>query len=257
MKSRVKASLIHLSLSVMVVVAVLAFIYFVSFPYPFFDAMGTGEVLYIIAAVDVVLGPAMTLIIFNPAKKSLKADLAIIAFIQLAALSYGFHTAFSARPVYAVFYQDRFHLISALQVPKAELNATGRFMLPINGPEFTAVDWPEEKEKTRSLIQQTTSTGTSLLQLIRYYQPLAAYEKPLKKQWLPVQTLIDGQPKRKIATANNLVQSALAGRNIKMSDVFFIPLQGKGQDMSVLIDGRDLSIIAVLPIHPWAQPEDA
>jgi len=62
--------------------------------------------------VDVILGPLITLTVFNRSKprSELVRDLTVVGLIQLAALGYGLWTVFVARPVHLVFEYDRFRV---------------------------------------------------------------------------------------------------------------------------------------------------
>lgn len=110
---RVKAALIHLLLSACVVGLVLLLMLYVWYPDGFFKLLGGGDLLYIIAGVDVCLGPLLTLAVFNPAKKSLKLDLAVIALLQISALLYGAHVMFQSRPVFSVLEENLFKVTLA------------------------------------------------------------------------------------------------------------------------------------------------
>jgi hypothetical protein len=83
----------------------------------------------IVVTVDVILGPLITLAVFNRAKPwtELRRDLVIVALIQLSALGYGLWTVFVARPVHLVFEYDRFRVVHAVEVPPEMLAA--RFVL--------------------------------------------------------------------------------------------------------------------------------
>ena len=85
-------------LSFAVATAVLAFMLSLWYPGPLFEAAGGDRLVFILVAVDVTLGPLITLVIFKAGKKGLKFDLAVIASLQLAALVYGMHTVYVARP---------------------------------------------------------------------------------------------------------------------------------------------------------------
>ncbi|MEO7743376.1 MAG: creatininase family protein [Usitatibacter sp.] len=89
---------------------------FLWFPQPLFRGAGGRDLFLVLALVDVTIGPLITLVIFKPGKPGLKFDLATIAVLQLAALSYGTHVLFEARPVWVVFLKDRFDLIRANQI---------------------------------------------------------------------------------------------------------------------------------------------
>lgn len=110
---RVKAAFIHLLLSACVVGFVLFLMLFVWYPDGFFNLLGGGDLLYIIAGVDVCLGPLLTLAVFNPAKKSLKFDLAVIALLQISALLYGANVMFQSRPVFNVLEENLFKVTLA------------------------------------------------------------------------------------------------------------------------------------------------
>ena len=111
----------HLALSAIIGATVLAAMIFVWYPPPYFEAAGGNDLVLLMLGVDVALGPLLTLAVFNPRKGmgKLRFDLAVIAFFQLAALAYGVHVMFIARPSYLVFAVDRFDLVMANTLPDA------------------------------------------------------------------------------------------------------------------------------------------
>lgn len=111
--TRLKAAGIHLALSVLIVAIVLCLMLFVWYPQGFFKLLGGGELVFLIAGVDVCLGPLLTLAVFNPAKKSLKFDLAFIGIVQICALLYGANVMFQSRPVFNVLEEDIFKVTLA------------------------------------------------------------------------------------------------------------------------------------------------
>jgi hypothetical protein len=120
--TRWQAAPIHLLISAVIATLVVGTMLLVWYPQPYFLAAGGITLVLLLVGVDVVLGPLLTLIVFDPKKKSLKIDLAIIAALQLAALAYGGWTMFSARPVYVAFAGDRFHLVAANEISPADLD---------------------------------------------------------------------------------------------------------------------------------------
>lgn len=117
--NRYKAAGIHLAISAAVAVVVLALLLLVWYPQPYFRLAGGAGLMLILIGVDVVMGPLLTLIVFDPAKKSLKLDLAVIAALQVAALAYGITVIAQARPVFVVFAGDRFTVVAANQIDPA------------------------------------------------------------------------------------------------------------------------------------------
>ena len=110
-------------LSALIAATVVTIMLLVWYPPPYFDAMGGQGLLKILVGVDVTLGPLLTLIIFDPRKKSLRFDLSVIAALQIAALAYGVWVMFEARPVYTAFAMDRFDIVSANQLDPSDLDA--------------------------------------------------------------------------------------------------------------------------------------
>ena len=73
--TKLRAFAIHLIVSATVILAFLGVMFFVWYPVPYFETDGGWKVLRILAGVDVVLGPLLTLIVFKPGKPSTPPDL--------------------------------------------------------------------------------------------------------------------------------------------------------------------------------------
>ena len=106
--TRWKAFGLHLAISAFIAATVIALVVMLWYPRPYFVAMGGETLLRLLIGVDVVVGPLITLIIFDTKKPRLKYDLATIAVLQVAALAYGSYVMFQARPVYTVFVGESF-----------------------------------------------------------------------------------------------------------------------------------------------------
>ena len=77
---RVKASAIHLTLSLAIAALAGALVFGVWYPYPYREISGGRELFLILVIVDVILGPLMTLAVFNRVKPwpVLRRDLIVI-----------------------------------------------------------------------------------------------------------------------------------------------------------------------------------
>lgn len=101
LKSRLKAFSIHLSISALAFFVILYFILLHWYPSPHFAVNGGWQGVRIMLFVDIVLGPVLTLILFNPTKvkSDIILDLSIIAIIQISAFIWGVYAVHSQRPV--------------------------------------------------------------------------------------------------------------------------------------------------------------
>ena len=73
----------HLSFSLLLGLAVFALFRWVWYPDALFELGGAGKLMALVVGIDVVLGPLLTLIVFNPRKRSLIWDLAVILALQI------------------------------------------------------------------------------------------------------------------------------------------------------------------------------
>lgn len=113
MKARVLASVTHLLASLAVISVFLLVVYFIWYPGPLSELHGVIDAIKVVIGVDIVLGPLITLIIFNTRKqrKELVRDISVIVLVQISALAWGAYTTFMVRPVFVVFYYDAFHSV--------------------------------------------------------------------------------------------------------------------------------------------------
>ena len=116
LRSKLKATGIHLCLSIAVFVYLAYLIYYVWYPQPYFTVDGGWQGIRLVGAVDLVLGPLITFLIFDPNKsrKAIMFDLVTILIIQAGALAYGIYTTYVQRPV-ALVLIDEFVVSSTME----------------------------------------------------------------------------------------------------------------------------------------------
>jgi hypothetical protein len=107
--TKLKATGVHLSMSVIVFVYLAYQIYYNWYPQPYFAVDGGWQGIRLIGAVDLVLGPLITFLIFDLRKRrrEILLDLTVIAVIQFGALAYGISLTYNQRPVAIVLIDDR------------------------------------------------------------------------------------------------------------------------------------------------------
>lgn len=151
----------HLLLSILIALAVTGLVYGLWYPGAYVRMAGGTGLLLTIIAVDVVVGPLLTFLIFDIRKprRYLVFDIAVIGLVQATALAYGMYSVFLARPVAMVYEGDRFRVISAADVVREELPKApeGLRALSLTGPRLMAV------RKSRSLEELTNSLDRALI----------------------------------------------------------------------------------------------
>lgn len=248
--NRWKAAAIHLGLSALIAATVLTAMLLVWYPPPYFDAMGGQGLVKILVGVDVSLGPLLTLIIFNPKKKSLRFDLSIIAALQVTALVYGVWVMFEARPVYTAFALDRFDIVSANEIDPADLaDAPPEYRdLPLAGPRVVGIRYPDKQKETEAWnkLLFTAAAGKDAPQFPKYYVPYADIAADVLKKAKPLATLAKEKPESK-----SEVDAFVAKSGRAESDFVYVPLMGRGAAMTAVLDARDAKIAGYLPVDPY------
>lgn len=113
--NRFVAFLIHLGISLLIFAVLAYVVLFVWYPDFFFAADGGWQGMRIIVFVDLVLGPTLTLVVFNRTKPraELRRDLSMIAAFQLVCLSAGSYVVYQSRPIAMVYVDGSFYSMTA------------------------------------------------------------------------------------------------------------------------------------------------
>lgn len=127
---RWKAFGIHLAISLLILGALLWVLFYYWFPGYLFDTDGGWQALRVIAGVDIILGPLLTLIAASPKKSSteLRKDFTVIGLIQVCALSAGTWLAWDNRPWAMLWYDGMIYSLpwSALRDEPSALEGIAR-----------------------------------------------------------------------------------------------------------------------------------
>lgn len=111
--NRYQAFATHMAISLVIFFILLVCITQYWYPGILFDTGNGWKAIGMIVGIDLILGPLLTLIVFNPKKSSLKFDLSVIALVQTAALIYGTWTIHQTRPIALAFVNTHFITIYA------------------------------------------------------------------------------------------------------------------------------------------------
>jgi hypothetical protein len=106
--NRYHAFAIHMAISLVIFFILLVCITQYWYPGILFDSSNGWKAVGLIVGIDLILGPLLTLLVFNPAKSSIKFDLWVIALIQTSALIYGIWTIQTTRPLAIAYVNSSF-----------------------------------------------------------------------------------------------------------------------------------------------------
>lgn len=247
--TRWNASALHLGISAAIATAVVTLMLAVWYPGPYFAAMGGDTLIMLLIGVDVILGPLITLIVFDPAKRHLKFDLSVIAALQLAALAYGCGVMFAARPVYTVFVVDRFETVAANQVDEASLAAAKAEefrTLPLSGPRIIAARQPDTPQRQAEIVVSAMDGGPDLANLADLYVPYAQFRQSAARAARPLAELAKRQPE-----AVPAIRALAAGPRGSDGALGFLPMKARNRDMAVVVDTKSGEVVDILPVNPW------
>lgn len=131
-----KAFLIHFGISLLIFIVLAAIMRIIWYPGDLFVMDGGLQGLQLIAPIDLVLGPALTLCFYRPWKKNIRFDMAAIATVQIAALSYGVYATYQQRPAAIVFAENRFETLSLAEYKAAADEMLAEGVTPKSISEF-------------------------------------------------------------------------------------------------------------------------
>lgn len=246
--NRFTACGLHLVISAGIAISILIGMKLIWYPDPYFEAIAAGGLILILVVVDVVIGPLITLIVFNRKKPELKRDLLIVAFLQSAALIYGMYAVFIARPVYAVFNVNRFDVVVASEIDPAELKKNQRpefKSLPWWGPRIIAAKLPENRKELEGVLFSSVSGGADVYQLPQYYVPYVEMMGVAKSKAKPLAIL------RGKAGGDAMVDKFIAKNGNREMQLGFVPFHGRKKDYSAVLELDTGKVVGFLPMDPY------
>jgi hypothetical protein len=249
--SRWQAAAIHLSISGIVACLVLVFILLVFYPGFYFRLSGGLKLFFIIVGVDVVIGPLLTLAVYKAGKKGLKFDLSMIAFLQVAALAYGLHTMWVARPVYTAFVVDQFVVVSAseivlesLEKAKPEYQKTPLF----GGPRFVATERPESREERQRILFSSLFAGADIQNYPEYYVPYQEKQGEILERSRSLREL-----EKVVPEAKDEIKKFLKKNGGTEDDYRYLLIRGMGFTFMTMVVDQKGAPVGVMPVDP--EPE--
>lgn len=249
---RLKAAGLHLLGSAVAIGLFLWLVYGYWYMHPYQIVFSTMDVVKILVGVDLVLGPLLTLIVFNVAKprKELARDLGLILAVQLSALAWGVQVTYSVRPQFAAFVGNNVYVVTGRDVHLDELPAEISKRSWYQPPVAVSVQGPQsEAEWRQHMADLFNEKVPDLMYQAQRYRPYA--ERATHSQILPFTA--EELSKRSDAV-RVWVESVQATDNAGGYEYYNI-LSGTFTSLAA-VRAEDGVIISVMPVQPVPLPEN-
>ena len=224
LKPRLRASSIHFSISAVVFVITLYLIVFHWYPGALFSTDGGWVGVKILIGVDLVLGPLLTLIIFNPnkAKRLIFIDFSIITAIQISAFSWGLYAIYNQQPLAITFHNGNFYSIKydALK-PQKNAKPSDLTLLSRQSPPVLFTKRPETENETKTVLDFDFLSGIPASQVVFLQQPIEEHLEEIQKHALDIRRLSKAEP-----TLGSQLERFLKDNNGNIDDYIYINFSG-------------------------------
>ena len=227
----------HALISVLVAGASALFVFGLLYPPPYDALLGVGSIFLLLLCVDVVCGPLLTLLLANPAKPQRERwlDFSLVGLVQLAALLYGLHSVWVARPVVLAFETDRVVVVTANEVQTETLPQApaGLQTLPWWGGLQVSTRSAKSSEEFLTSVNLGLS-GISPAMRPDWWVPWADGRVGIDQRAKPVTELLARRP-QDAAT----LQAAIAATGLPTQQLRYLPLTSRRtKDWVALLDAQ-------------------
>lgn len=241
--ARIKAFLLHLLCSLLIALGALGLVFGLWYPAPLHLALAVTGIFLLLLAVDVILGPLLTLVVYKPGKKTLRFDLAVIVLLQVSALGYGLWTVAQGRPAWLVFSVDRFDVVQVVDIDTRRLDESlQQYQRPSwFGPQWVTAVRPEGAERRNEILFESVQGGADIAQRPELYRPLEEAAGQMNAKARPLDALMAFNDPAVVAGVLSAWPRATG----------WLPLMARAQPMVVLLDRDNTEVLAIVPLQPW------
>ena len=236
----------HALVSLLVAGLSALFVFGLLYPPPTSAMLGVGSIFLLLLGVDVVCGPLLTLLLANPAKPRRERwlDFSLVGLVQLAALLYGLHSVWVARPVVLAFEVDRLVIASANEVQTETLSQAPAELQSL--PWWGVLQVGTRKAKDSNEFFESMNLGLggiSPAMRPHWWLPWDSAQAGIQERAKPVAELLARRPQ-----AASVLQAAMAETGLPVQQLRYLPLtSSKTKDWVALLntEGR---IVGYAPV---------
>jgi hypothetical protein len=220
---------------------------FLWFPSGYYALSGISTLMWTLVGVNVVVGPALSTVVYKPGKWGLKFDLIAIAVVEVAILSWALAEIHERRPAFAVFAVDRFEAVTRSEVDLTQLEDKELANPSGFKPRLIYAELPTDIEVANRLIDETVFLGMKDIdRRPEFWKPYAQGMQFLKQAAMPLSALTSSADSRAAE-----VQIWLARNNFRAQDYLYLPIQGWSADGVIVLHADIGYPVDILAIDPW------
>lgn len=253
LRMALRPALLHLFGSALIALIFSAIVFFIWYPSPYDKLAGGRNLLVYLICVDVILGPLLTLLVYDQFKerKKLAMDIIFIILCQLFALGYGLFSMAMARPVYLAYEGNRYRLVSVANIDSDSLALAPIELqsLPLAGPKLIGVRLSESADSDFPLSIQLSMAGLHPAFRPQRWVTYASQLNNVQASLMSVATLMQKRP-----AEIPLIDAGLKRCQMRADQVGYLPLSAEKAspvDWVVLVGRSNGYPCAFLPIDGW------
>lgn len=192
LRPKLKASGIHLGISGIIFIILAYLITYHWYPYPYFTADGGWQGIRLVGLIDLVLGPFITLIVFNPKKsvREITFDLSLIALVQACALVWGIYTTYNERPVAVVHWDGQFYTITSKPLALQGVSVESLSQYSDETPALIHAYHPREFEALMQMKRLVEEKELAQIEQAQLYRPFRKNLDVIFKQQINIETVL-------------------------------------------------------------------
>jgi hypothetical protein len=248
MNFRLKAFGLHLLASAVALLVTLGALYLGWYYWPGWYLADVPKVVAVMIGVDLVIGPALTLVVAaaDKPRRALARDLAVIVALQLFALVYGTVALWNGRPLYYAFSMNCLSVVQAYDIDPPELKTARDGHAAFAPYWYSLPRWiwaplPQNAAESGKIVASALQGGFDVTAMPRYFKPWDQGLPELRTQLKKIDDISFFTTAEKKALKERMRAAGLA---TDLPDG--MALTGRGRPLLAVIDPQSLKISAIL-----------
>jgi hypothetical protein len=247
MKFRLKAFGLHLLASTVALMLIFGALYLGWYRWPGWYLADVSQVVFVMAGVDLVVGPLLTFVIAQAGKprRVLARDIGVVVVIQLIALIYGTMSIWNGRPLYYAFSETVLQVVQAYDINPGESALARRQKAALaphwySLPRWIWVPLPQDSKERERIVASAVSGGDDVISMPRYFKPWEQGLPELRNQLKKVDDLGYFS-----AAEKKLLKEHMRAAGLSSDQLNSIPLTGRGHPLLAVLEPASLKITGI------------